>query len=364
MATLDKLPSGLWRARIRRKGYPTQAKSFTRREDASGWARKIEREFDTHEWRDTREAERTTLRDLLQRYADEISPQHRGSDVERAMIQVMRDEPLCRRTLDKIDPADIRVLALHWRKQKEPCAIGTINRRLTITRAAFSTARRLWGINIDNPVAGVHLRGDARRERRVSEDEIKAIIDVSGSWQLAQLVRVAVESAMRRGEMLALTWDMVDLQTNVVHLSASITKAARARDVPLSEAAAVVLRERLAVRKGQRVFTLRPYSLTQAWGRAAARARERYVAECDERGVEPDPHRLTDLHFHDLRHEAASRLANLFGLHELMQITGHASSQMFARYYHPSAADFALRMRAAVAPAPPSPAARTANRRQ
>jgi integrase len=51
------------------------------------------------------------------------------------------------------------------------------------------------------------------------------------------------------------------------------------------------------------------------------------------------------LHFHDLRHEAASRLARIFDMHELMKITGHSSPRMLMKYYHPSAADFAKRMR-------------------
>jgi integrase len=71
------------------------------------------------------------------------------------------------------------------------------------------------------------------------------------------------------------------------------------------------------------------------------------LAECKEEGWQPLQGLLLDLHFHDLRHEATSRLAKVFGLHELMKIVGHSSPTMLMRYYHPEAADFAQRLAAA-----------------
>src|SRR5690625_2906200 len=77
------------------------------------------------------------------------------------------------------------------------------------------------------------------------------------------------------------------------------------------------------------------------------RARKQYIDRCQEAGQRHDPTFCKDVHFHDLRHEATSRLAEIFALHELMKITGHQSTKMLASYYHPSAADFAARMRSA-----------------
>ena len=53
---------------------------------------------------------------------------------------------------------------------------------------------------------------------------------------------------------------------------------------------------------------------------------------------------LVDLTFHDLRHEATSRLADVFQMHELMKITGHKDSRMLARYYHPKISDLAKKL--------------------
>ena len=78
--------------------------------------------------------------------------------------------------------------------------------------------------------------------------------------------------------------------------------------------------------------------------RAVARARNLYVEECREAQQRPDERFLTDLRFHDLRHEATSRLASIFPMHELTKITGHKDPRMLMRYYHPRAEDLAKRL--------------------
>lgn len=81
--------------------------------------------------------------------------------------------------------------------------------------------------------------------------------------------------------------------------------------------------------------------VTHAFERAVKRARRRYEDECKEAGTRQDPKYLTDLRFHDLRHEATSRLAAIFSMHELTKITGHKDPRMLMRYYHPRAKDLA-----------------------
>ncbi|MCO1344512.1 IS481 family transposase [Burkholderia multivorans] len=70
-----------------------------------------------------------------------------------------------------------------------------------------------------------------------------------------------------------------------------------------------------------------------------------YEQECRDAGRTPDAKYLIDLRFHDLRHEATSRLASIFPMHELAKITGHRDPRMLMRYYHPSAEDLAKRLR-------------------
>lgn len=162
---------------------------------------------------------------------------------------------------------------------------------------------------------------------------------------------------MRRSELATLRWEHVDLGRRVAHLPE--TKNGNSRDVPLSqvavEALAALLPNRanaLRRRKGPivpaslngPVFAVHPDGITQAFERALQRARKAYELECAQHGRELKPKFLKDLRFHDLRHEATSRLASRFQLHELAKITGHRDTRMLLRYYHPDAADLAKRL--------------------
>ncbi len=93
-----------------------------------------------------------------------------------------------------------------------------------------------------------------------------------------------------------------------------------------------------------RVFEIRSDAVTRAFERAVTRARKLYVEEGNATGQRPDGRFLTDLRFHDLRHEATTRLASIFPMHELTKITGHKDPRMLMRYYHPRAEDLAKRL--------------------
>jgi len=138
------------------------------------------------------------------------------------------------------------------------------------------------------------------------------------------LVQLAIETAMRQGELLALRWENVDLTAQTAHLED--TKNGESRTVPLSSRAVAVL-EALPRTDDPRVFPITSQAVKLAWKRACKRA-----------GIE-------GLHFHDLRHEAASRLAErLPNLIELAAVTGHKDLRMLKRYYHPRATDLAKKL--------------------
>ena len=174
---------------------------------------------------------------------------------------------------------------------------------------------------------------------------------------LPAVITLAVETAMRRGEVVGLRWEHIDLDRRVAHLPA--TKNGSSRDVPLSSRAIQVLAalkdDRIDAKEdGEEpgesgpddgaVFGIRSDAVTRAFERAVTRARKGYLHECKEKRQKPDARYLTDLRFHDLRHEATSRLAEIFPLHELTKITGHKDPRMLMRYYHPRAEDLAKKL--------------------
>ena len=138
---------------------------------------------------------------------------------------------------------------------------------------------------------------------------------------------------------------MVNTGKCYVSLPSALTKNAEARNVPLSSKALAVLAGLpRSERRDDRGLNPTDSAAEQAWPRAVRRARRNYERECKEAGVLPAPDFLIDLPFHDLRHEATSRLAHRFQQHELQKITGHKDSRMLARYYHPRAEDMAKRL--------------------
>lgn len=288
-----------------------------------------------------------TFGQALTKYSSEESVEHRGGDPEQSHIRTISSDQLTERTLARITRGDIRAMRDRW--EKAGYAIATINRRLGIVHAMFEVARDSWGMaSLENPAANMGLDGAVHRERRVSQVEIVTFLKASKSAALRVAVIVAVETAMRRGELCALTWAMIDLERGVVRLPKHITKSARVRDVPLSPLAITTLsdhRPKCATPEDLVLAGLKSHSITQALIRAASRGRKIYLEYCASAGQAVDPAFLVDLHFHDLRHEAISRLAEIFSLHELMKIVGHSSSTMLQRYYHPKAEDFALRLR-------------------
>lgn len=149
-------------------------------------------------------------------------------------------------------------------------------------------------------------------------------LDASRGKHLKTVVLLALETAMRRGELLALRWEYVDLKRRVLHLPE--TKNGTSRNVPLSTQAVAVL-EGLPRHISGRVFDTSETAITEGFQRAAKRT-------C-----------ISNFRFHDLRHEATSRLADRLQMHELGKVTGHKSPRMLMRYYHPRAEDLAKKLR-------------------
>ncbi|WP_246641822.1 site-specific integrase [Paraburkholderia edwinii] len=159
---------------------------------------------------------------------------------------------------------------------------------------------------------------------------------------------------MRGSEIVSLLWRHVDLNRCVVRLPS--TKNGNAHHVPLSSRA-IGVRQALkdsydakdnptedGESDADRVFEIRSDAVTRAFERAVARARTIHVDECWAAKLKPDGKFLTDLRFHDLRYEAASRLASIFPMHELTKITGHKDPRVLMRYYHPRAEDLAKKL--------------------
>lgn len=375
MASIRKRGQYQWEAQVRRRGYPAQSKTFNTKAEAEAWAKMIESEMSRGVWVSRSEAEATTLYEALTRYEEEVSPAKKGAAQESSVLKTCKAVDLAKRPLAAIRSADVAKLRDEWLKDYKP---ATVLRRLAILSHVFNIARKEWGMeSLSNPVELVRKPqpnnartrriaaaepaesgpggDDPESERGAQEGELERVVGASGSVLLPSIIWLAVETAMRRGEIVTLRWEHVDLKRRVAHLPA--TKNGSSRDVPLSSRATAVLqalRDACDDAKNEadeaeeadtgRVFEIRSDAVTRAFERAVTRARKLYVDECKVAKQRPDAKFLTDLRFHDLRHEATSRLASIFPMHELTKITGHRDPRMLMRYYHPRAEDLAKRL--------------------
>lgn len=326
MATIRKL-RGRWQAMVRRKGMAPRAKSFDSKADAERWARSLEAEVDRcGVLPDTRLAENTALSEILTRYRDEITPRKRSAVSETARINGILRRPICYRTLTLLSTAD---LAGYRDERLKTVSPATVVRELNTISHAIDTARREWGIHLaQNPCKLVRRPAPPRgRMRRLVADEERILLaaaDAGRSAYMRPLIVLAIETGMRRGELLTLEWKHVDLERRVAHLP--LTKNGDPRDVPLSTRAIEVLRALKAGDTG-RVFAVAPNAVRLGWERLVRRAG------------------LVDLHFHDLRHEAVSRLFERgLNIVEVSAISGHKEMRMLQRYTHLRAEDLANRL--------------------
>lgn len=347
MATIVKTPAGTWKAVIRKTGWPTNAKTFRTKRDAEDWSRRTEDEMVRGVYIQRSGSERLTLENALQRYLREVSPtkkpttQKAEATKAQQLIQHLGKYSLAALSSEVIaNYRDTRLGSLTNRGQ--PTSNNTVRLELALLSHLFTVAIQEWGLGLTfNPVLNIRKPSPGEgRNRRLMADEEKRLMAAVGKHSnpmLGWIVQIALATGMRASEIAGLRRSQVDIQKRIVRLSD--TKNDSARTVPLTKLATEIFRAALANpvrpidcdlvffgepgRDGKR----RPYAFTKIWGAIKKKA-----------GV-------PDFRFHDLRHEAVSRLVE-GGLsdQEVSAISGHKSMQMLKRYTHLRAEDLVYKL--------------------
>jgi integrase len=325
MATLRKR-NGSWQAQIRIAGCPPLSKTFPTKALATHWALEQERSI---QWGETPfispDHKKLQLKDLLRRYQNEVSCKKKGSKQEFYVIRALERSPLGSLPLPKINS---KVIADHRDGRLLRVASGTVRRELAVLRHCLEIARREWGITLKgNPVGDITMpRPSLARERRLSGSEMDALLVAARSakaWYLLPIIQLALETGMRRGELLSLRKSNFDVGQRVVWLPT--TKNGRSRHVPLSWRAIQTL-DSLPV-AGDQFFPVSSVALRQSWDRLVRRVG------------------LQGFRFHDLRHEAISRFFEQgLSVPEVSLISGHRDPRMLFRYTHLRAEDVAKKL--------------------
>ena len=313
-----KGPNGrtVWQAQILRQGLPPQYRTFDSKGRAMSWARRIESEIDAGSWHDRSEGDRTTLREALVRYRREITPVKASHEAEESRIRTLSRSTLGHLALSRISGREVA----DYIREREAggASANTVRLDINLLSHLYNVARSAWGMEyLVNPVPLAKLarpKIPKGRERRLLPGEEERLLEAA-SPILGAIIRWALATAMRQGEIAGMRWEHVDRARRVVLLPR--TKNGETRSVPLAPAALAVL-DALPRRIDGSVFGLSGNAIRLGWKRAVVKAG------------------ITGLRFHDLRHEAISRLFEETDLDvmEIRAISGHKTLQMLARYTH------------------------------
>ena len=326
MATITKRGTR-WSVQVRRKGVPSVSRTFATKSDARAWACEQEALIESGgQPTRRRELAAITVGSLIGRYLIEVTPTKRSAATEKQRMEKMRRDPVSAITLDAVCAADF---AAYRDRRLADVKPGTVHRELSLLHHLFDIARKEWRLPLaSNPLADVRRpRISNARDRRLTPQERDRLFDAiseSRGGDLRDIVELALETGLRRGEVIGLTWADIDLERSLAHIP--VTKTGRPRTIPLSFRAWSILSDRPA-RFGA-VFNTTPNAVKLAWVRAVKRAK------------------LTNLRFHDLRHEAVSRLFELgLSLPEVAVISGHRDARMLMRYTHLRPEDVGAKIR-------------------
>lgn len=321
--------NGKWQARVVRKGIPTVAKTFLIKSDAEKWARQVERDIDRGSYINTSLAEKTTFKEIIQRYIKEVTPSMKGCSEDTIRLNAICRRPIANIHMTSLTPSKI---ADYRDDRLKSVSAGTVIRELCYFSSIINHARREWNINIDNPVSLVRKPpAPTGRSRTLSNDEKELLLEALTAtsknrrniW-MNPLVEFALETAMRRGEMLSLRWSNIDYVKQIAFISDS--KNGDSRYIPLSKYAIEILKDLPKSIDGC-VFPINDFCVAAYFMRATKRA-----------GIQ-------DFHFHDLRHTAITNMmSKVSNLIELSAISGHKTLSMLKRYTHINAEEIAKKL--------------------
>jgi len=321
MATYRKR-NDKWQARVQRSGQSSIAKSFNNKADAVKWARNVESQLDLGVLAPKQTMPR--LMPMVDRYIEEVTPTKKGDSQERYRANQFKKTKLADMQLDKITG---EVVAQYRDARLKEVSANTVRLELAFLSVVFEQCRKEWGLAGSNPVRQIRMPKPGKpRQRRLEageEDALLAACKASRAYYLHSFVVLAIETAMRSGELLAITWGNVNFEKRTIFLPD--TKNGSPRTVPLSTRALNAIHALPRSLNG-RLFNSGYHSIHNAFKLALTKAQA------------TQPNNVTflrGLRFHDLRHEAVTRLFEK-GLNpiEVGMVSGHKTLSMLQRYTH------------------------------
>lgn len=318
-----------WFAEVR-KGGVTKRDTFPTKILAERWA--IQTEADIISGKIGSTANKT-FGELLGKYAEEVSPKKRTGGREAVRIAFYKRMAIAEKQIGDLAPSDFKDLR---DSRLQEVTSATVRRDFILLNHALNIAIKEWGWLGKNPMTGIDKPADSPpRDRRISQNEIDLILHAAGyqheatpntiTARIGSAMLFAIETAMRLSEIIGLTWDRVFIEQRFLRLEQ--TKNGTRRDVPLSAEAIRLLHQLPRNPEDPRVFLI-----------SSAASADPIFRKLKLRAS------IEDLHFHDTRHEAITRLSRKLDVLALARMVGHKNIKQLQTYYNETASEIAERL--------------------
>lgn len=344
MATISKRENGHWQARIRTKGYPTKSETFPTKAMAEAWAKKTEANLHRTGFVHDKKKSTVLFRDLAKKFSEKFAPEHYRGPAWKYKVDALEKRlgsyyltTLTPDVIAKYRDERLKDKDSRYKKNGEGAPTvspATVKSEIDILSTMLSVARREFGFVTPDRHKIMDIRRPKAanfRDRRLNEgewDRLLAECGKSGNPLLSSAFEFTVATGVRRGELLSMRWeDLNKEQCYMMLREPDKIKTQEIRAVPLSSRAMSVL-DNLPGEHSGLVFDLPKGTLYSAFRNALKRAQ------------------IENLTWHDLRHEALSRIAEMddFNLIEIAAISGHKNLQTLKRYIHLQALNLAKKL--------------------
>ena len=331
MATF-KLRGNSWQAQVARLGVRRSA-TFPTKQQAEAWASDVENQILSNGLLTT--SAEITVADVIKRCVK--ASRYTKLDPNGYATRLAILEKHINFALVPISKITTNVVAEFRDERLGVVSSGTVRKDLAALGGVFTFAKRELQVIGSNPVHDVSKpKANPSRERRIPFEHEALILSALGYTkgecnnslqQLAHIFILAIESAMRLGEICKLTRS--DIHES--HVQLPITKNGSSRAVPLSRRAKETIQALLDYSDSQSLTNRTSASVSSSYWRKIKTLSAMY----------PE---LTDLTFHDTRHEATYRLAQKLSVLELARVTGHKDMKMLLAYYNPTVHELAEKL--------------------
>tara|TARA_R100000426_G_scaffold70956_1_gene49316 strand:- start:22 stop:1017 length:996 start_codon:yes stop_codon:yes gene_type:complete len=309
---------GKYFVEIKRRGHKSIYKTFNQKSDAIKWGRSVELQLDQSRYRDTSNASKTTLLSVMERHLKERLRVVREPNKEQSRFNVIKKHDIVKRSLSSLSPQ----IFARYRDERidDGLSNSTICRELSFMSIAIKKAIRFYNCWLpEHPIPNdIKPKENPPRNRRLEEGEFDKLMEhckTKRNSYWCSMIEFAIETAMRLNEQLTLKWDQVDLKKMMITILAEHSKTGVERKIPLTPRAIEILNEIPRHIKG-RVFPVSLNNFQRAW-RSITRNAE-----------------IKNLHWHDLRREACSRLMERgLSISEVQMFTGHKTLSLMLQTY-------------------------------